>query len=227
MLQLAGPPRVSNPEETKGVCMRFLLRTMTSAKGRVAIVTLTMLLAAGALRAECGKYYCDYYGSLGPSSFKMPCRCGRAQTLGDYTFLGTTRRSSDEAAGYIHTHLLRCSYCGHDVGNPIYASPSSPSYGGYNPGAQSCFIATAAYGTPDEPEVVLLRSFRDQRLLTSAAGRQFVAAYYACSPPIARLIEKSPLARAATRVLLRPVTGAVRYAVYGTARRHADGLEHE
>jgi hypothetical protein len=48
-----------------------------------------------------------------------------------------------------------------------------------------CFIATAAYGTATAEQVDVLRAFRDQVLLQSALGSQFVAWYYQASPPVA------------------------------------------
>lgn len=65
--------------------------------------------------------------------------------------------------------------------------------------SRACFIATAAYGRPDAPEVLALRRFRDRRLLTNAPGTAFVRLYYRLSPPIARLIARKPRLRAAVR----------------------------
>ena len=72
-------------------------------------------------------------------------------------------------------------------------------------GSASCFIATAAYGSPMEKEVLTLRLFRDQRLLTNAPGRLFVSAYYRVSPPCARWIAKREWARTGARAALWPV----------------------
>ena len=74
-----------------------------------------------------------------------------------------------------------------------------------------CFIATAAYGTPWQPNVRVLREFRDRWLLTNAPGRAFVAFYYRNSPPLARWIVARPWARALTRDLLTPVVLTIRY----------------
>jgi hypothetical protein len=68
--------------------------------------------------------------------------------------------------------------------------------------SRACFIATAAYGHPDAPEVETLRRFRDRKLLTTAAGTAFVRLYYRLSPPIARLIARKPRLRAAVRKTL-------------------------
>jgi len=72
-------------------------------------------------------------------------------------------------------------------------------------GATSCFIATAAYGTPMEDEVLVLREFRERYLLNSSPGRMFVGLYYRVSPPIAESIRSNEAARAAVRTLLNPV----------------------
>lgn len=50
---------------------------------------------------------------------------------------------------------------------------------------QPCFIATAAYGTSTAEQLDLLRTFRDQVLMESTLGSQFVAWYYQVSPPLA------------------------------------------
>lgn len=48
-----------------------------------------------------------------------------------------------------------------------------------------CFIATAVYGDYEAPEVLVLRSFRDNVLRQSVLGRTFIRTYYATSPRIA------------------------------------------
>ena len=75
----------------------------------------------------------------------------------------------------------------------------------------SCFIATAAYGTPMAEEVVRLRSFRDSRLLTHRAGRAFVRWYYRHSPPVAEYIRDRRWARAMVRTGLRPLLWVISY----------------
>lgn len=70
-----------------------------------------------------------------------------------------------------------------------------------------CFIATAAYGDYDQSNVMLLRRFRDQILLTNEPGRLFVTTYYRLSPPIADAIAVHPLLRLVTRILLLPLQG--------------------
>ncbi|OUS06483.1 hypothetical protein A9Q81_02840 [Gammaproteobacteria bacterium 42_54_T18] len=68
-----------------------------------------------------------------------------------------------------------------------------------------CFIATAAYGSIEHPYLYILRNFRDDYLLPTSAGHWFVKQYYYYSPPIARWIKQSEVAKVTTRVLLLPV----------------------
>jgi hypothetical protein len=75
----------------------------------------------------------------------------------------------------------------------------------------SCFVATAAYGSYLEPEVELLRNFRDRWLLTNGPGRAFVEFYYRHSPPIADWIAEREWARSLTRILLTPVVYAIKF----------------
>ncbi|MCB0296482.1 MAG: cold shock domain-containing protein, partial [Calditrichaeota bacterium] len=57
-------------------------------------------------------------------------------------------------------------------------------------------------------EVRLLRRFRDRRLLPSASGRLLTRIYYRTSPPLARLLRRSPRLRGLSR---RMIQGMIRW----------------
>lgn len=72
-----------------------------------------------------------------------------------------------------------------------------------------CYVATHLYG-PNDDRTHALRQFRDRYLLTTFAGRMFVAVYYSCSPafvglsrtfPVLDRISKPVIDRIATRAL--------------------------
>jgi serine protease len=88
------------------------------------------------------------------------------------------------------------------VNNP----PPAPAGGGGG-GGGGCFIATAAFGSPLEKHVQILRDFRDRVLLNSSAGKTFVQFYYRNSPAIADKIAQSEGLRLITRIMLMPVIG--------------------
>lgn len=69
---------------------------------------------------------------------------------------------------------------------------------------QGCFVATAAFGSPMQREVALLRGFRDRMLTPHPVGRALVSLYYAASPPLARALARSDGLRAGVRALLAP-----------------------
>ena len=68
-----------------------------------------------------------------------------------------------------------------------------------------CFIATAVYGTPLDSHVVSLREFRDEKLMKSELGADFVQTYYKYSPPIAEYISTRENLKSIVRVGLLPL----------------------
>ncbi len=67
-----------------------------------------------------------------------------------------------------------------------------------------CFIATAAFGSKYHPEVVILRHFRDEFLMTNRWGREFVKYYYKHSPVAANIIRDYPGYKVPVRIFLIP-----------------------
>jgi len=72
-----------------------------------------------------------------------------------------------------------------------------------------CLIATATYGSDLAPQVQFLRDFRDQKIDTTFAGSNFMAAfnlwYYSFSPSAASLISPSQNYRSIMQLLLYPL----------------------
>ena len=52
-----------------------------------------------------------------------------------------------------------------------------------------CYIATLAYGSYDDPQVLKLRNFRDEVLSKNIAGRVFIRAYYLVSPHMVKVLK--------------------------------------
>jgi hypothetical protein len=74
----------------------------------------------------------------------------------------------------------------------------------------TCFVATAAYGDWRHPEVEYLRWYRDNILVTSAAGRTFIRVYWQVGPHLAKLVAPYPRVQTLTRGLISPLVRALR-----------------
>jgi len=72
-----------------------------------------------------------------------------------------------------------------------------------------CLIATATYESELASEVQFLRGFREEKVMPTLAGRQFLYTfnvfYYSFSPKVARLIESDDGLRALCKVALYPL----------------------
>lgn len=69
----------------------------------------------------------------------------------------------------------------------------------------ACFVATAAWGAPWTEELRALRWLRDAYMIDQPIADDLVRAYEAYGPVLAGMIRDVPPARAAARLLLRPI----------------------
>ncbi|MFQ5950888.1 MAG: CFI-box-CTERM domain-containing protein [Candidatus Geothermarchaeales archaeon] len=76
-----------------------------------------------------------------------------------------------------------------------------------------CVIATAAFGSEMDANVEAMRRLRDDRVMTTFTGSNFMQAfnawYYSWSPPVADLIRTNEILRQAARLVLYPVVASV------------------
>ncbi len=100
------------------------------------------------------------------------------------------------------------------LGSAVESAPSNtvteyPEAYSYNPNLpnKGCFIATAAYGYYDAPQVQALRDFRDRYLETNSAGRVFVIWYYKYGPLGAAALNEHPWLKPVARTALLPAVG--------------------
>ncbi len=108
---------------------------------------------------------------------------------------------------------------------PIGFKVSSTSGGSNASSGGLCVVATAAHGGYDQPQVRVLRSFRDRYLLPYAGGRAMVRSYYRNGTPLAEFIAERRWARGLTRTALAPPTAVAYSLVYwNTGQRFFAGV---
>jgi hypothetical protein len=76
-----------------------------------------------------------------------------------------------------------------------------------------CLIATATYGSEMAPQVQQLRELRDNQLLQTASGTQFMGmfndVYYSFSPIIADYERENPLFKEAVKLAITPMISSL------------------
>ena len=91
-----------------------------------------------------------------------------------------------------------------EPGSIIGVRVNNAGAGGGGGSGDTCFIATAAYGTPMAEEINTLRQVRDTYMMNNVAGSTFVDSYYRVAPFIADKVADSPALAAVVRALLTP-----------------------
>lgn len=66
----------------------------------------------------------------------------------------------------------------------------------------TCFVATAAYGDANHPDVVFLRLFRDMVLTQYSSGRTFINLYWRIGPSLAYYVSKLMVLKNISRWLI-------------------------
>jgi hypothetical protein len=138
----------------------------------------------------------------GLGTFTLPLICIIDPNDSD-TYVDRTTNVQDTQVFYLR--LKNHGEGGDTGGTPAPGGTTSGSDGGG--GGGGCFIATAAYGSPMEGHVRILRDFRDRFLLTNPAGKVFVDIYYSYSPYIADFITEHETLRTPVRLGLLPFVG--------------------
>lgn len=87
---------------------------------------------------------------------------------------------------------------------------SSSTSGNVTKKSEGCYIATAVYGDYDAPQVMVLRRFRDEVLLTHWWGKLFVKFYYFVSPPLARRMKGMSRVNKKVRALLDSIVNRLK-----------------
>jgi len=77
----------------------------------------------------------------------------------------------------------------------------------------ACIIATATYGSAMEPEVIYMRSVRDEMIGSNEVGKTLVTGwntfYYSWSPPIAHMISSNIFLQKISKVLITPLVAII------------------
>lgn len=178
--------------------------TTLKFEGNDLVVTLDIVRAAGA--KDFKVYYVPDTGS--------PVLAGKDGTSGGKSYAkgGTVlskAESVDKKTITYHVGLLLDHMSEYVVGETLITAGTASS-----DSSSGCFIATAAFGSPIEPQVETLRAFRDQYLMTNAPGKAFVHTYYQLSPPMADFIAQHDTLRSMTRGALMPLVGVSSLMLY-------------
>ncbi len=158
-------------------------------------------------------------GDSPPYNLDWDCGDGTTETQTTDSYTAQMSHTYNNAGTYRVCVMVTSALAGGGATQTVQATigitvTSPPPPPPDDDGGGGCFIATAAYGSHMEPQVELLREFRDRFLLANSEGRTFVMLYYACSPPIAGFIAQRDILRAMVRYALLPVVAVSWVAVH-------------
>ena len=99
---------------------------------------------------------------------------------------------------------------GYDIGFDEYLGPAVEMKNRGGSGG-TCFMASAAYGTPLATDIDILRTFRDNRLLSNGLGHAFSDTYYRLSAPVVDYVAKHEVVRGIVRLFISIVLVAIEF----------------
>ena len=97
--------------------------------------------------------------------------------------------------------------------SPIMTSSQNESTNETSSEVGGCLIATATYGSELAPQVQQLRELRDNQLLQTESGTQFMSTfndiYYSFSPAIANMERESPMFKEIVKIAITPMISSL------------------
>jgi hypothetical protein len=75
----------------------------------------------------------------------------------------------------------------------------------------TCFVASVAYDNPNHPDVMFLRSFRDNALSNNYIGRNFIAWYWRIGPKLAKFVNRSRILKKIVRFQISGIVFVIRH----------------
>lgn len=142
------------------------------------------------------------------------------------TYVVTVTGSS---GGLVHTTQVTVQIFSSTVTTTMSTSSSlSSSSTTTTPPGPKCFIATATYGSPLAPQVQLLRNLRDNRIMKTYVGWNFMVAfnawYYSFSPTVAQTITQHQVLQSAMKIVLYPLIAILQFGTtpYTLLSEHQD-----
>jgi hypothetical protein len=124
----------------------------------------------------------------------------------------TTDADGEYSDSYTPSDTGAWSVTAHWDGDSAYNATTSATQA-FTVQKSGCLIATATFGSVLTPQVQFLRNFRDNRVLTTFAGRQFLEVfnsfYYSFSPQVADSIRAAQGLRPVMTAVVSPLIGVL------------------
>jgi len=119
------------------------------------------------------------------------------------------------SGGLIHTVPVTVQVSSSTVTTTTTTSSTSSSSTSTAAPGPKCFIATATFGSELAPQVQFLRNMRDNEIIKTYIGWNFMLAfnawYYTFSPAVARVITQHPTLQSAMKVALYPLIAILQF----------------